>query len=153
MINALLVVHIILAVCMIALVLFQKSEGGALGMGGSSGGGGMGGFMSARGTANLLTRTTGILATLFFMTTLGLAIAFKGGATQSSILEDVVPTQTESVKKEPVKADEGSIDPAVIGKTETSSSTVPAASKKKRSPKETSKNEAKSTSSQAKKKA
>lgn len=80
---------------MIALVLFQKSEGGALGMGGSSGGG-LGGFMSARGTANLLTRATGILATLFFLTTLGLAILFKGGATQKSILEDVAPIEHSS---------------------------------------------------------
>lgn len=80
--TALLVIHIVLAIVMIAVVLVQKSEGGALGMGGSSGG-----FMTTRGTANLLTRTTAVLAALFFLSTLGLALAFKGGQKTSSVLD------------------------------------------------------------------
>lgn len=126
MINALLVIHIILAICMIGLVLIQKSEGGALGMGGGSGGGGMGGFMSARGTANLLTRTTAVLATLFFMTTLGLAVLYKGGS-QKSILDGVEASKTTGApakEKNEVpgvneKAVAGSPDPAEQAKAKT----------------------------------
>ena len=64
----LLVVHMLLAVALIGLVLIQRSEGGALGIGG----GGMSGFLTGRATANLLTRATAVLAALFFITSLGL---------------------------------------------------------------------------------
>ena len=60
MITVVLVVHLMLAVALVGVVLLQKSEGGALGMGG----GGMSGFMTGRSTANLLTRTTAVLAAL-----------------------------------------------------------------------------------------
>jgi preprotein translocase subunit SecG len=101
---------------MIVLVLFQKSEGGALGMGGAGGGGrGIGGFMSARGTANLLTRTTGVLATLFFLTTIGLAVAFKGGVDQKSILEDVAPVQSASTASEGGATSKDSKKDATLG--------------------------------------
>jgi preprotein translocase subunit SecG len=66
-----LIVHLFLAMAMVGVILLQKSEGGALGIGG---GGGMGGFLTARGAANLLTRTTAILAALFFATSLALAL-------------------------------------------------------------------------------
>ena len=66
-----LVIHILLAIALIAVVLLQRSEGGALGIGG---GGGMGGFMTGRGAANLLTRTTAILAAAFMVTSLTLAM-------------------------------------------------------------------------------
>jgi preprotein translocase subunit SecG len=69
--NLLLVFQIIICVCLVAVILMQRSEGGALGMGG----GGSGGFMTARGAGNLLTRTTAILATLFFLVSGGLTIA------------------------------------------------------------------------------
>ena len=78
--TVLLVFHIIIVAIMIGLILLQKSECGALGMGG-------GNFMTARGTANLLTRSTAVLATLFFITTLVLAILFKGSLQKSSILD------------------------------------------------------------------
>ena len=55
MITVILIIHIILAICIICAVLLQKSEGGGLGIGGSSGGAG-GGFMTARGTANFMTK-------------------------------------------------------------------------------------------------
>jgi preprotein translocase subunit SecG len=70
MITVVLVVHLVLAVALIGVVLLQKSEGGALGMGG----GGMSGFMSGRSTANLLTRTTAVLAAIFFATSITLAV-------------------------------------------------------------------------------
>ena len=71
MITVLLVVHVLIAIALIVVVLLQRSEGGGLGIGSS---GGMGGFMTARGTANLLTRTTGILAAAFMAMSLLLAV-------------------------------------------------------------------------------
>jgi preprotein translocase subunit SecG len=68
MLNVLLVVHLFVAIALVAVVLLQRSEGGALGIGGS--GGGMGGFLSGRSTANLLTRTTSILAAIFIINSL-----------------------------------------------------------------------------------
>ena len=62
--TVVIVVHLIIVAILIATVLLQKSEGGGLGMGGGAG------FMSSRGTANLLTRTTAILAVGFFATSL-----------------------------------------------------------------------------------
>jgi preprotein translocase subunit SecG len=71
MITVLLVVHALVAIALIVVVLLQRSEGGGLGIGSS---GGMGGFMTARGTANLLTRTTAVLAAVFMGMSLLLAI-------------------------------------------------------------------------------
>jgi preprotein translocase subunit SecG len=62
--TVVIVVHLMIVVTLIATVLLQKSEGGGLGMGGGAG------FMSGRGTANLLTRTTAVLAVGFFLTSL-----------------------------------------------------------------------------------
>src|SRR5258705_8799976 len=60
--TVIIVVHLMIVSVLIGAVLLQKSEGGGLGMGGGAG------FMSSRGTANLLTRTTAILAVGFFIT-------------------------------------------------------------------------------------
>src|SRR5207244_2750373 len=70
MIILLFVIHVLIAVALVGVVMLQKSEGGALGMGG----GGMSGFMTGRSTANLLTRTTAILAALFFGTSILLVV-------------------------------------------------------------------------------
>src|SRR5262249_28297696 len=76
--------HVLIAVAMVGVVLLQKSEGGGLGMGG----GGMSGFMTGRSTANLLTRTTAILAALFMVTSISLGlIAAHQRAPQSLVLE------------------------------------------------------------------
>ncbi|MBT3989364.1 MAG: preprotein translocase subunit SecG [Rhodospirillaceae bacterium] len=86
--TVVIVVHLLLAVAMIFLVLIQQSEGGLGGMGGgSSSGGGMGGFMTGRATANLLTRSTGIVATGFFVTSMVLAIMADQGRERGSILD------------------------------------------------------------------
>jgi preprotein translocase subunit SecG len=66
--TILLAVHIMVAASMILIILLQRSEGGALGMGGG------GGFVTGRGAANLLTRMTAILAGIFFLTSLALGI-------------------------------------------------------------------------------
>jgi preprotein translocase subunit SecG len=67
--TILLVVYITAAISMIVLILLQRSEGGALGIGG-----GGGGLVSGRGAANFMTRTTGILATIFFLAAIGLGM-------------------------------------------------------------------------------
>jgi preprotein translocase subunit SecG len=72
MLTVVIVIHLMIVLALIGVVLLQKSEGGGLGMGG--GGGGAGGFLTSRGTANVLTRTTAILALCFFVTSLLLSI-------------------------------------------------------------------------------
>jgi preprotein translocase subunit SecG len=71
------------------VVLLQKSEGGALGIGG--GGGGSGGFFTGRGQTNLLTRTTAILGTIFFITSLGLSILGRYGTGSGSLIDSMAP--------------------------------------------------------------
>jgi preprotein translocase subunit SecG len=75
------VLHVFVTIALIGVVLIQRSEGGGLGLGGGQG---MGNFMSGRGTANLLTRTTSILGTLFFGLSLALALLYKGGAVDNT---------------------------------------------------------------------
>jgi preprotein translocase subunit SecG len=84
MITFLLIVHLLITLALIGVVLLQRSEGGGLGIGSSQG---MGSFMSGRGTANLLTRTTAILGTAFFVVALLLAILTRGASQQGSILD------------------------------------------------------------------
>jgi len=80
-----IVVHIMITIALVVVVLLQRSEGGALGMGGS--GAGVGGFMSARGAANVLTRATAFLAAAFFATSITLAVIGRSGSEPSSILD------------------------------------------------------------------
>jgi preprotein translocase subunit SecG len=78
--TILIVIHLLIVVAMIGVVLMQRSEGGGLGIGGGSG------FMTARGAANALTRTTAILAALFFVTSLGLSLIARYGERPIDIL-------------------------------------------------------------------
>jgi preprotein translocase subunit SecG len=87
MIVLLFVVHVLIAIALVGVVLLQKSEGGALGMGG----GGMSGFMTGRSTANLLTRTTAVLAALFFVTSIFLVVLGNAGRTPRSMVDEVPP--------------------------------------------------------------
>lgn len=82
MINVILVIHVLLALGVIATVLMQRSEGGGLGMGGG------GGLMTGRASANLLTRSTAILAGLFFLTSIVLALLASGGASRRPSILD-----------------------------------------------------------------
>jgi preprotein translocase subunit SecG len=82
--NVLLVIHLMIAIALVGAVLLQKSEGGGLGIGG---GGGMGGLMSGRGSANLLTRTTAILAAVFFVTSMALAWLVSDSREPASIMD------------------------------------------------------------------
>ncbi len=84
--NVLIVIHLMIVLALVGVVLIQRSEGGGLGIGGGSG------FMSARGTANALTRTTAILAALFFATSLGLGLLTRYESRPTDIL-DRIPAQ------------------------------------------------------------
>ena len=86
--TVLIVIHLMIVLALVGVVLIQRSEGGGLGIGGGSG------FMSARGAANALTRTTAILATAFFITSLALGILARYGASPTDIL-DRIPTETQ----------------------------------------------------------
>ena len=85
----LIVVHLLVAVALVCVVLLQRSEGGALGMGG--GGSGLGGLFSPRGAASTLTRTTAILGLVFFITSMSLTLLSLGGRRPASILSQPVP--------------------------------------------------------------
>jgi preprotein translocase subunit SecG len=87
MIILLLVVHVLVAIAMIAVILLQKSEGGALGIGG----GGMSGFMTGRSTANLLSRATAILAALFMTMSVLLVVLRNRERAPPSIIEQGAP--------------------------------------------------------------
>jgi preprotein translocase subunit SecG len=84
MATVLLIIHLMIALALIGVVLLQRSEGGALGIGG----GGGGGFMTGRGAANLLTRVTAGLAVAFFATSLLLSlVATRSTTGPRSILD------------------------------------------------------------------
>jgi preprotein translocase subunit SecG len=76
--QVVIVIHLLIVVALVGVVLVQKSEGGGLGMGG----GGGGNFMSTRGTANVLTRTTTYLAIAFFITSMTLGVLATQSRTQ-----------------------------------------------------------------------
>ncbi len=89
MTTILLIIHLLIALALVGVILLQRSEGGALGIGGGGGGagGGLGGFMSGRASANLLTRTTAFLAVGFIATSLLLAILASNRSAPTSILD------------------------------------------------------------------
>jgi preprotein translocase subunit SecG len=84
--TIIIVIHLMVVVALVGVVLLQRSEGGGLGIGGGSG------FMTARGAANALTRTTAILAAAFFATSLALALITRYGEQPIDILNRV-PTE------------------------------------------------------------
>jgi preprotein translocase subunit SecG len=87
--TVLIAIHLIAVLALIAVVLLQRSEGGALGIGG-------GGFMTGRGQANALTRATAVLAAIFFATSLALTILANMSRPPSSILDQAAPGQSNS---------------------------------------------------------
>jgi preprotein translocase subunit SecG len=92
--SVLIVVQLFVSVALVIVILLQRSEGGALGMGGG-GGSGMGGFFSPRGAGDALSRTTAILAILFFAMSLGLTLlSLHGRPQQQSILDSAPLTPT-----------------------------------------------------------
>src|SRR5690348_9279578 len=78
--HVIIVIHLMLVLALIGVVLLQRSEGGGLGIGGG------GGFMTSRGTANVLTRATAVLAGLFFVTSLVLSVLAGFNRAPTSII-------------------------------------------------------------------
>ena len=92
MIQVIIIIHLLIAVGLVGVVLLQRSEGGALGIGG----GGGGGFLTGRGTANLLTRVTAVLAAMFIVTSLALAKLAGGDRVTRSIVDEPSPPAVDS---------------------------------------------------------
>ena len=88
--TVIIVIHLMVVAAMVGVVLLQKSEGGGLGIGST------GGFLSSRGTANVLTRTTAILAATFFATSLLLSVLAGWDRKPQSIIQNTgsPPQQT-----------------------------------------------------------
>ena len=89
--NFILVLNIILAIILVIVILLQKSEGGALGIGASQES-----FISSRSAGNLLTKVTAIIATLFIITSISLTIMAQKKISTSSVLERVEEKQDPS---------------------------------------------------------
>ena len=85
MTTVIIVIHLMVVLALIGVVLLQKSEGGGLGIGST------GGFLSSRGTANVLTRTTAYLALTFFATSLALSWIASFDRKPASILNNGAP--------------------------------------------------------------
>tara|TARA_B100001250_G_C19681722_1_gene736155 strand:- start:18 stop:320 length:303 start_codon:yes stop_codon:yes gene_type:complete len=94
--NILLIINIILAAILVILVLFQKSEGGALGIGVSQDT-----FMFSRSAGNFLTKATAIIATLFIICSLGLTILSRGELTSTTSVIDKIEENTDDAPKVP----------------------------------------------------
>ena len=96
----LIIIQLILAILLVILVLLQGSDNDGLGLGG--GGGGLGGMMSARGSANLLSRLTALTATLFMVMSVVLTI-FASVGSERNVLESLPSINSEEqTSEEPV---------------------------------------------------
>ncbi|GAA0534163.1 preprotein translocase subunit SecG [Rhizomicrobium palustre] len=98
--TLLLTIELVIAVLLIVFILLQRSEGGALGIGGGSGGG-MGGLFSPRGAADTLTRTTAYLAVAFFVVCLALNLLVAHTHKPAASILDTAPAKTAPVQKAP----------------------------------------------------
>ena len=103
--SALLIVHILVAICIIGLVLIQHGKGAdagaAFGAGGA--GGASGSVFGSQGSGNFLSRSTGILATVFFLSSLSLAYMAKNVEGEKSLMERVQDDDAPVVQVEPKK--------------------------------------------------
>ena len=95
--TVLLVIHLLVAIFLVAVILLQRSEGGALD--GLGGGNGASSFLSARGTGNFLTRTTAILATIFIITSMSLY--YKGTDRHAKSILEEAPVAAEAEPSAP----------------------------------------------------
>lgn len=111
MLTVILVIHLIIALALIGVVLLQRSEGGALGMGS---GGGAGSLFSARGVGNTLTRTTAILALAFFVTSIALTVLSTKRSGGGSIFDSVPTTQQQAPAGQQPEKNDGSVGGSVL---------------------------------------
>ena len=89
--NVLLIISLILAILLVLVVLIQRSEGGALGLGISQDS-----FTSSRSAGNFLTKSTAVIATLFIITTISLTILSKKDISPTSVLDKIEENQDSS---------------------------------------------------------
>ena len=94
--NFVLILNIILAILLIVVVLLQKSEGGALGLGASQDS-----YISSRSAGSFLTKTTAIIATLFIITSISLTIMSKEEFSSTSVLEKIEEDEDKEDSSEP----------------------------------------------------
>jgi preprotein translocase subunit SecG len=94
MATVLLIIHLMIASALVAVVLLQRSEGGALGIGGG------GGFMTGRGATNFLTRITAGLATAFFVTSIALTLLANRPQSTRSIFDVPAPASAPATSKD-----------------------------------------------------
>jgi preprotein translocase subunit SecG len=102
--TVIIVIHLMIVVAMVGLVLLQRSEGGGLGIGGG------GGFMTNRGTANVLTRATATLAAVFFATSLVLSMLAGYERKPRSIINTGQPAPTAPGAPTPLGTGGGVLD-------------------------------------------
>ncbi len=93
--NLLLIAHLVMAVALVVLVLLQQGKGAQAGAAFGGGGGSSQSLFGARGSANFLTRTTAVIATVFFVTTLTLAYMYANRSTGTSVVSGSVVEQVE----------------------------------------------------------
>lgn len=123
--TVLIVIHLMIVVALVAVVLLQRSEGGGLGIGGGSG------FMTARGSADALTRTTAILGAAFFATSIALGLFARYGDNATDVL-DRIPTNVEQGTQGDIPSEGGILNqlggaPSEAPAADVPSSDVPAA--------------------------
>lgn len=109
--HILLVIHVIIAAALIGVVLIQRSETDGFGLGGGTGGS----FMTGRATANLLTRTTAILATLFIVNSL--ALGWLAAHNQKGSIAESIMSEEQSEPSVPLAVEKneetGAIAPVI----------------------------------------
>jgi len=109
MINILIAIHVLVAVSIIVLVLVQHGKGADAGAAfGGGGGGASGSLFGSQGSANFLSRTTAVLATVFFLTSLSLTYLYSKSAKPTSVTDSVIqkvektlPEKTETMPSLP----------------------------------------------------
>jgi preprotein translocase subunit SecG len=106
--TVILVIHLIIALALIGVVLLQRSEGGALGIGGGGGSGGS--LFTARGAGNALTRTTAYLAVAFFCTSIALTVIATQRGT-GSVIDGVTPPPAAATGEPAAPASDSSVLP------------------------------------------
>ncbi|WP_110751334.1 preprotein translocase subunit SecG [Phyllobacterium leguminum] len=114
-----IVIHLLIVIALVGVVLIQRSEGGGLGIGGGSG------FMTARGAANALTRTTAILAAAFFATSIILGVMAHRGGGAGDIL-DRIPAAVPGSQTTPATPGSGGVLNQLGGASSQSAAPAPA---------------------------
>jgi preprotein translocase subunit SecG len=109
--DVIIVVHLMVIVALIGVVLLQRSEGGALGIGGSSN------FLTGRGNGNVLTRATGILAAAFFATSIAMTVLSRLASPPSELLNTLPQVTAPAAPATP--ATEGTATAPAAGETTT----------------------------------